>query len=196
MSEVTGTERQAAFAKAKDTIIDGRLPRSLAEKIRDGLRRHDLCDERLWERFLDKHPFPSNGGGARIATPTADADHHVDVDLPPPTPVEVLRRRADRPARLKTGIAAIDDATRGGLPGGTIVTFTGGPGSAKSTLMTQIARIFAGQHGSVVVSLHADEGCEPAAVRVGQQFGCSRDGLETGDAATLADFESKMKGIR
>jgi hypothetical protein len=52
MTTSTAAERQAAFSRARDTIIDGGLSLEQAEAIRAGLARHGLDDDALWPRLL------------------------------------------------------------------------------------------------------------------------------------------------
>jgi hypothetical protein len=76
MNERTTAEMEAAFARARDTIIDGNLSRNTADAICAGLLAEGLCDENRWQRFLDKHCFPSNGSSAAVETP-ADSSRPV-----------------------------------------------------------------------------------------------------------------------
>jgi hypothetical protein len=48
----TATERQAAFSRARDFILDEGLSRAAAESIRQDLHEKGLCEDYLWDRLL------------------------------------------------------------------------------------------------------------------------------------------------
>jgi len=82
--------------------------------------------------------------------------------------------------RIKTGIATLDEAGRGGLPIGKLIVFGGAPGSGKTTLDNQIAWT-AGKAGVHVTVLAADEDADGLLIRIGQAEGLDREELEAGD---------------
>jgi KaiC/GvpD/RAD55 family RecA-like ATPase len=111
------------------------------------------------------------------------------------TPAERARRLGSMGPKISTGIGVLDHVTRGGLRAGKLVVIGGGPGSAKTTLVTGWALRFA-RAGHRVVVVAADEGASGLLVRMGQATGAgSRDELEDGQpeakdrlAATLEEI--------
>jgi hypothetical protein len=111
------------------------------------------------------------------------------------SPVAALRAVPESAGRFSTGITVLDRLSRGGGRIGDVWVFVGGPGSAKSTTMQQIAMKFAVAHSSPVVAFHADEGDGPASIRLGQMFGLDRELLEGKDLDTVVAFEERLAGL-
>lgn len=113
-------------------------------------------------------------------------------------PVAVLRKLRDQGDPVPTGIAALDERTRGGMRPGKALVIGGTAGAGKTALAVQVVRAGAGA-GCVVACLMADEGREPAIIRLGQQLGYERDALEAvdhpGHEATLAALERDLAGL-
>lgn len=84
--------------------------------------------------------------------------------------------------RLKTGLATLDSACRGGLLMRKVVALGGAPGAGKTALSVQLAFTWLAQ-GVPVGFLAADEDADGILIRLGQLAGLSRDALENGDAA-------------
>ncbi len=94
-----------------------------------------------------------------------------------PSPAEIVMRLAPNVARFATGIATLDAAARGGIPVDKSVVIQGPPGSGKTGVAMQLARLFIGAGGHV--SIYAgDEEDAGWMVRWGQHEGYSRDELE------------------
>lgn len=110
-------------------------------------------------------------------------------------PASVLIERAAPGARLQTGILALDERTRGGIPPGKVVTATGAPGSFKTIFMITLAMRWAQKDGALVVGIFADEGDEPAATMLGQQLGFDRAALEDGDPETIKRFSKAVSAL-
>ncbi len=110
---------------------------------------------------------------------------------------EVLRRLQDQGNPVATGVPALDDRMRGGLRPGRVVIIGGAPHAGKTNLGLQIAGAAAAA-GCAVACLMADEGREPAVVRVGQRFGHEREALEDVNhpqhEQTLAAVEAALDG--
>jgi replicative DNA helicase len=113
-------------------------------------------------------------------------------------PVAVLRKLRDQGDPVPTGIPALDEQTRGGMRPGKALIAGGTAGSGKTSVGIQIAKA-AAEAGCVVVCLMADEGREPAIIRLGQQFGYERDALEGVDhpahETALAALERDLAGL-
>jgi KaiC/GvpD/RAD55 family RecA-like ATPase len=180
---VTPTECAAAFARARDTILDAKLSRPFAERIRDGLRARELCAEQLWELFFERHQFDAEPG-----EPAAS-----EANIPAPDdwiqPGAGLAARPVPMARvsLSTILPTLHVATRRGIPTGSVTGIEGGPDTAKTGTATAIADA-AEQQGFVVVHMTDDNGREAAEIRWGQMMGFDRTQLEEGDETTVAAF--------
>jgi KaiC/GvpD/RAD55 family RecA-like ATPase len=109
------------------------------------------------------------------------------------SPADVLREMPDSGGRFATGFPTLDQLTRGGARPGERWTPVGGPESAKSTFMEQIARYFSDLHRSPVVALHVDEGDAEAMIRLGQMWGFDREKLEAKDPAEIDAFDAALK---
>jgi KaiC/GvpD/RAD55 family RecA-like ATPase len=157
-------------------VRDAHLSRAEAERIRDGLRQNDLCDERLWDEFLRAMPDPE-------ATTAKDANLPADAAERGRPPADWLRPGEGLAAtplptvRVLTGIATLDEKTRGGLPAGIAVVLLGGPDAGKTGFAMTVADA-AEAKGFVVVHIAADGGREAAEVRWGQAMGFDRAQLE------------------
>ena len=82
--------------------------------------------------------------------------------------------------RLKTGIATIDGATRGGILLRKFAVIGGAPGAGKTALMCKLAYTWLSQ-GVHVAVLASDEDADALLIRLGQLHGLDRDALESGD---------------
>jgi replicative DNA helicase len=101
-------------------------------------------------------------------------------------------------ARLQTGFATLDEATRGGIPVGRFVVLAGAPGASKTTLAVYLASRWE-RAGATVVYLAADEPADGVTTRFGQLGGWNREGLEEEGAigdSTRAGFAERMRGRR
>jgi KaiC/GvpD/RAD55 family RecA-like ATPase len=113
-------------------------------------------------------------------------------------PVDVLRKLRDQGDPVPTGIPTLDEQLRGGMRSGKALIAGGTAGAGKTSLAIQMTRAGA-EAGCVVVCLMADEGREPAIIRLGQQFGYERDALEGVDhpahEMALAAMERDLVGL-
>lgn len=101
-----------------------------------------------------------------------------------PTLQDRLLAAAARGPRHATGIAPLDDMTRGGLREGDVAVLGGAPGAGKSTLSAQIARHYA-RSGLAVLYLAIDEAPSGIDARNLQSIGVPRDVAEEPDAGTI-----------
>jgi replicative DNA helicase len=95
--------------------------------------------------------------------------------------------------RLSTGVAALDLATRGGIPTGRVVVLAGAPGAGKTTFAVQFAHETASR-GIPVAILAADEPGEGIRIRLGQLSGLNRDDLEARDPLAIDHLASCCEG--
>jgi KaiC/GvpD/RAD55 family RecA-like ATPase len=86
--------------------------------------------------------------------------------------------------RVSTGVAALDIATRGGVPTGRVMVLAGAPGAGKTTFAVQLAYDSA-LRGMPVAFHAADESGEGIRIRFGQLSGLNRDDLEKRDPLAL-----------
>jgi KaiC/GvpD/RAD55 family RecA-like ATPase len=97
--------------------------------------------------------------------------------------------------RLRTGIATLDAATRGGLLAGGTIVFGGAPGAGKTMLAVTLAdRFYEGGHP--VAILAADEYADGLLIRLGQRRGLVRDALEAGHADARAQLAAALDPLR
>jgi len=94
-----------------------------------------------------------------------------------PSPAEIAMRIASTVPRFVTGIASLDAACRGGIPVDKSVVIQGPPGSGKTGVAMQLARLFIRVGGHVTIYA-GDEEDTGWMVRWGQHEGYSRDDLE------------------
>ena len=129
---------------------------------------------------------PNNGAGSTATLPTLDR------------PVDVLRKLVDQGDPVPTGIPALDVQLRGGMRPGKSLIMGGTTGAGKTALALMMAKA-AAEVGCAVAYLAADEGREPAIIRLGQQLGYERDALEAVDhpahLTTLAGLERDLAGL-
>lgn len=104
-----------------------------------------------------------------------------------PSPLDALKRVQNRGDRIATGFPTIDENFGGGPFPGSVIVIQGKPFSGKTLLATQMC-LHMGRTAAVGC-LFADEGLPGAVIRMGQQMGCDKELLESGDAATIAHFE-------
>jgi KaiC/GvpD/RAD55 family RecA-like ATPase len=124
-------------------------------------------------------------------------------------PLEKFREelRTTRESRRKTGIPTLDRATGGGLPGGSVATLVGPPGSVKTTLGIQLVKDRARDLIGIAYVYACDQGGRQPLARLAETFGdivtsdvaferfredCSCLWVvdEAADGATLEAFES------
>ncbi len=96
--------------------------------------------------------------------------------------------------RLVTGWRTFDDATRGGIPAGKLVTIVGQPGIGKTTVCVELA-INAARAGIHVATLAADEEADGLLVRHGQVLGLAREDLEDGNRAACERLAAELDGL-
>lgn len=130
----------------------------------------------LWDRLRDVQPE------AAEQLPTLEA------------PVSILRQAKSQGEPISTGIPPLDERLRGGMRPGKALVIGGTAGAGKTALGLQVVKAGAEQ-GCAVCCLMADEGREPAIIRLGQQLGYARDLLEAGHEPTLAALEKDLAGI-
>lgn len=169
--------------------LEGRYVRG-AQAVRVAAE-NDLEREAI--QLEHEEPGPGNGPPRQALAAVQDAESLPSTSVR--SPAEALRAMPSSAGRLTTGFAVLDHASRGGARVGEVWTFVGGPGSAKSTIMEQIAKTFAIVHRSPVVAIHSDEGDGPAAIRLGQMLGFDREKLEAKDPDTILAFEAKLAGV-
>ncbi|MDI3291971.1 DnaB-like helicase C-terminal domain-containing protein [Polyangium sp. 15x6] len=110
------------------------------------------------------------------------------------TPAERARGLGARGARLPTGLATLDRATRGGPMTGRVLVVGGAPGAGKTALLVQLAHGYAGQ-GHPVAVLAADEEADGLLIRWGQQGGLSREALEAGDEEARSVLGARVETL-
>jgi hypothetical protein len=98
--------------------------------------------------------------------------------------------------RFATGIPALDAASRGGFPTGTVVVFSGWPDAGKTGLGTQIVTDIALHYEVVAVLFTPDGGQESTAIRIGGLLGLDQDKLEARDPEEKAKLEEKLRDRR
>lgn len=107
-----------------------------------------------------------------------------------PSPLSALKRVQNRGDRLSTGFPTIDENFGGGPFPGSVLVIQGKPFSGKTLLATQMSLHMA--RTAAVGCLFADEGLPGAVIRMGQQMGCDKELLESGDEGTLRLFEEGL----
>lgn len=100
------------------------------------------------------------------------------------TPAQWVDRLANPLQRLSTGLAPLDELTRGGLPTGRIITVVGQPGGCKTATLVQIVKHMRDQGAYVAIAAY-DEEPESLLIRIGQMIGLDRDALEHGDRRSI-----------
>ncbi len=95
------------------------------------------------------------------------------------TPAERALQLGSSAPRMSTGLATLDEWTRGGFVGGKVVAICGAPGAGKTTLAGQLARRYHGG-GHAVAILACDEDADAILIRWGQAEGLVREQLESG----------------
>lgn len=108
-------------------------------------------------------------------------------------PALILRKLRDQPDPIPTGIPVLDERLRGGMRPGKALVIGGTAGAGKTALGLQIA-LAAAKAGCAVACFMADEGREPALIRLGQQLGYIREQIEEGMEAALAGIERDLTG--
>jgi hypothetical protein len=96
--------------------------------------------------------------------------------------------------RLKTGLATLDAATRGGILLRKLAVFGGAPGAGKTALLVKLAYQWLSE-GIAVAILAADEDADATLIRLGQQHGLSRDALENGNPTARAALAAWCKAV-
>lgn len=118
-----------------------------------------------------------------VAHPAAERAAAPDAPPQPPNWRSASERAlglGERLVRLPTGVASIDDATRGGPATKKRVVIVGAPGAGKTGLVTQFAVkcLLSGVHVGIIA---ADESADDLLIRIGQQLGFDRTILESPD---------------
>lgn len=110
-------------------------------------------------------------------------------------PSDVLRNLKHAGTRFPTGIRSIDEATRGGIQRGRVVTIVGQPGAGKTGLALQIAaRIADSDPAGVFVALYLDdEGTESGVIRLAQHGGGSRDLIEAANPEAIESAAVRLQ---
>lgn len=98
-------------------------------------------------------------------------------------------------AKMPTGFASFDRATRGGLRTGILVVLGGAPGAGKTALATQLGHTFA-LRGLPVTVLAADEDPDGLLTRMGQLSGIAREDLENGKPEARAQLVAALGACR
>ena len=120
---------------------------------------------------------------------------------PPTTPADIVARwRNEGPlVRIPTGIAALDDLCRGGLPVPWRVMIVGAPSAGKTAteiiIADKLARA-AEEHGLCVGCLCVDEEPEDITVRLAQIAGFTLAQAETRDPQVVDDMQKKLSQLR
>jgi len=131
--------------------------------------------------FLELAGYPGDTpNGSAPALPALDA------------PVAVLRGMHEQGDPIPTGLAVLDDRLRGGMRRGKALVIGGTAGAGKTALGLQIGRTMA-EAGCAVACLMADEGREPAVIRLGQQLGWERAQIEDGLEGALAGIAQVLE---
>lgn len=92
--------------------------------------------------------------------------------------------------QLRTGLATLDTATRGGLRTGKVVFVGGAPGACKTAMVVQLAVRWAGLNIPVSF-IAADEEADAIAIRIGQMGGLVREHLEAGTSHAIEAASSR-----
>lgn len=184
-----------------DQILDGlvtsanvreyaRIVRDLALRRRIAERCHDIAHKAVSNGHDSqtlladlKEGLPLDGGARRTPAATLTLD----------APVAVLRRAREQGEPIPTGIKALDERLRGGMRPGKAMIIGGTAGAGKTSLGLQIA-VAAADAGCAVACLFADEGREPAIVRLGQGLGYIREQIEEGVGDVLDHMEAELTG--
>lgn len=114
-------------------------------------------------------------------------------DLPSlDAPVTILRGMREQGDPIPTGLPVLDDRLRGGMRRGKALVIGGTAGAGKTALGLQVVRTMA-EGGCAVACLMADEGREPAVIRLGQQLGWERAQIEDGIEGALAGIARALE---
>lgn len=93
---------------------------------------------------------------------------------------------------MPTGFKSLDEGTRGGLRAGKLVVVAGAPGAGKTGWCVQAARSYVLQ-GHPVGILAADEDADGLLIRMGQQWGLTRENLEQGVPAACKYLSGQLQ---
>jgi len=183
------------FDLASGEYALGNVPHYLDTLRQHAQRRRTLDAARALQARLQRN---GEAPGAALAdfweqVGGATATPHEPVRIALDAPVPVLRRMREQGDPIPTGITALDERLRGGMRPGKALVIGGTAGAGKTSLGIQMARA-AAEAGCAVACLMADEGREPAIIRLGQQGGWEREPLEAAHEATLDAFEQELEG--
>lgn len=127
--------------------------------------------------------------GARVGSAAAGQ--------PPPADfpwIDLLSLRSElrtiEETRCPTGIPSLDDALKGGLPGGVVVGIVGPPGSCKSVLGVQLGLDRARKNGGRLYVYSPDQGGTQPLTRLAGRFGDI-----VGDEVAFGRFVSELGGL-
>jgi KaiC/GvpD/RAD55 family RecA-like ATPase len=196
---IAARHEQNATEAERDATLADRADGDPIEKLRGDVE--SLC-KRISLRLEMARRIPDTPGPREIVAELARAAAALEQSSRPrprvPTVVERARSLGSLGTRLSTGIAAIDEITRGGIPPARLVALGGAPGALKTMLGAQMVRGWVGV-GCAVAILASDEHADSLLVRWGQSLGLDRDELERGDerakeylARDLAGFEERV----
>lgn len=149
--------------------------------------------DQLAEKTFDPVPEPlpeetDEGGGPQPAEKPAPAFFR--------RPAEVLAEIPLPKARLATGFPAIDKASRGGLPTGSLTVIQGGPDAGKTGMAIQVpihmALHVTEDERAIAFFYMPDCGREVTAVRIGALLGFSTEALEQRDKKEVGAFDRAL----
>ena len=163
----------ATLLDLTDAVPDGDFP---ARRIRKLARRRalDLAARRVVHGLSDDDSAARALAAFDVAR--AELDQH-ERGPAVPTLAECYLAMRNVGQRLTTGIVALDDATRGGIPLGRFVSVLGAPGANKTNFCAYLADRFE-RAGCAVCFVAADESRDSVLVRLAQLAGYHRDAVE------------------
>jgi len=151
-----------------------------------------------------RDPFPSvrealeaslGAGGAKVGSTSQDATAPKPERAPAVFPwIDLLSLRSEmrtiEETRFPTGIPSLDEAMKGGLPGGIVMGIVGPPGSCKSVLGVQLALDRARKNGGRLYCYSPDQGGTQPLTRLAGRFGDI-----VGDEGAFEQFVSELGGV-
>lgn len=145
------------------------------------------CDRRGAEGRMNGAPHPASHRAPKVVPPIPKPRSFVDwaTKLSTVGPMK----------RIETGIPALDEACRGGLPMRRLVVVGGAPGAGKTTLVNDVA--YRAALLGIFVLIHAvDEGPEGVVYRIAQNAGFDAAKLEEGDVEEWKAAIAKLQELR
>lgn len=151
-----------------------------------------------------RDPFPSvrdaleaslGAGGARVGGPPQDAPGAKAGETAAGFPwIDLLALRSEmktiEETRFPTGIPSLDEAMKGGLPGGIVMGIVGPPGSCKSVLGVQLGLDRARKNGGRLYVYSPDQGGTQPLTRLAGRFGDI-----VGDDGAFERFVAELGGL-